>query len=64
MQLFQINRGMFISLNEQYRIQYFTYRGGNSEWVISRKDGKYFAAIAGAKDLNSAKAKYAELVAA
>jgi hypothetical protein len=60
----QINRGMWISLNEQYRIQYFTYRGGKSEWVISRKDGKYFSAVAGAADLAAAKAKYSELVAA
>ena len=64
MALMQINRGMWISLNEQYRIQYFTYRGGKSEWVISRKDGKYFSAVAGASDLATAKAKYSELVAA
>jgi hypothetical protein len=64
MQLFQINRGEWISLNQEYRIQYFTYRGGSSEWVLSRKDGKYFSAIAGASDLASAKAKYFELVAA
>ena len=64
MQLFQINRSEWISLNQQYRIQHFTYRGGKSEWVISRKDGKYFSAIAGAADLASAKAKYVELVAA
>jgi hypothetical protein len=64
MQLFQINRGEWISLNQEYRIQYFTYRGGKSEWVLSRKDGKYFSAIAGVSDLASAKAKYLELVAA
>jgi hypothetical protein len=64
MALMQINRGMWISLNEQYRIQYFTYRGGKSEWVISRKDGKYFSAVAGAADLATAKAKYSELVVA
>ena len=64
MQLFQINRSEWISLNQEYRIQYFTYRGGKSEWVLSRKDGKYFLAVAGAADLASAKAKYLELVAA
>jgi hypothetical protein len=64
MQLFQINRSEWVSLNQEYRIQYFTYRGGKSEWVLSRKDGKYFAAITGAADLASAKAKYLELVAA
>jgi hypothetical protein len=64
MALFQINRSEWISLDEQYRIQYFTFRGGKSEWVISRKDGKYFSALASATDLASAKIKYCELVGA
>ena len=64
MALFQINRSEWISLDQQYRIQYFTYRGGKSEWVISRKDGKYFSAMTSAADLESAKSKYRELVGA
>ena len=64
MALFQINRSEWISLDEQYRIQYFTFRGGKSEWVISRKDGKCFSALASATDLASAKIKYRELVGA
>lgn len=64
MQLFQINRSEWISLNQEYRIQYFSYRGGSSQWVVSRKDGKYFTAITSAADLASAKAKYFGLVAA
>jgi TnpA family transposase len=64
MALFQINRSEWISLDQQYRIQYFTYRGGKSEWVISRKNGKYFSAMTSAKDLESAKNMYRELVGA
>jgi hypothetical protein len=66
MQLFQINRGMYISTNEEYRVQYFIYRGGKSEWVISRKNStdNYFSAIAGVSTLEDAKAKYAEIVKA
>lgn len=64
MQLFQINRGEWISTNQEYRLQYFIYRGGLSEWVISRKNStdKYFSAIAAASTLNEAKAKYFEIV--
>jgi len=66
MNLFQINRGKFISTNEEFRIEYFIYKGGKSEWVISRKnnDGKYFSAVAGAPTLADAKAKYFEIVKA
>ena len=64
MALFQINRSEWISLDQQYRIQYFTFRGGKSEWVISRNEGKYFSAITSAADLASAKIKYRELVGA
>jgi hypothetical protein len=64
MALFQINRSEWISLDQQYRIQYFTFCGGKSEWIISRKDGKYFSAVTSAADLQSAKNKYRELVAA
>ena len=64
MALFQINRSEWISLDQQYRIQYFTLRGGKSEWVISRKDGNYFSALTSAADLASAKIKYRELVGA
>ena len=66
MQLFQVNRGMYISTNEEYRVQYFTFLGGKSEWVISRKnsDTKYFSAVAGASTLADAKAKYFEIVKA
>ncbi len=66
MQLFQINRGKFISTNEEFRIEYFSFNGGKSEWIISRKntDGKYFSAIAGASTLTDAKAKYFEIVKA
>lgn len=66
MQLFQINRGKFISTNEEYKIEYFIFRGGKSEWIISRKnsDNKYFSAIAGASTLEAAKAKYIEIAKA
>jgi hypothetical protein len=66
MQLFQINRGEWISINQEYRLQYFIYRGGLSEWVISRKNltDKYFSAVAAAPTLADAKAKYFEIVKA
>ena len=64
MALFQINRSEWISLDQQYRIQYLTFRGGKSEWIISRNEGKYFSAVTSAANLESAKTKYRELVGA
>lgn len=66
MQLFQINRSEWISVNQEYRIQYFIYRGGLSEWVISRKNStdNYFSAIAAAATIEDAKIKYFEIVKA
>jgi hypothetical protein len=60
MQLFQINRGLWISLNEKFRIQYFAYFGGASQWVVSEQgqDSVYFNAIAGASTLEEAKKIY------
>lgn len=66
MQLVQINRGKFVSINDQYRIEYFIFKGGKSEWIISRKNDadNYFSAIAGADTLVNARAKYVEIVKA
>ena len=60
MQLFEINRGMFITTNQQYRIQYMTFNGGKSEWIISRKNSNdnYFSVIDSASTLADAKAKF------
>lgn len=43
--LARINRGEYLSMDGSYRIQYFSYRGGSSAWVIStrRANGFYFA---------------------
>ena len=66
MQLFQINRAKFISVNDQFRVENVSFRGGKSEWIISRKntDGKYFSAIASAKTLAEAKLVYAQIAKA
>ena len=66
MNLFQINRGKFVSTNEEYRIDYVSYNGGASEWIISRKNStdKYFTALTSALTLEDAKAKYFEIVKA
>jgi hypothetical protein len=66
MQLFQVNRGKFISTNEEYRIDYVPYSGGSSEWIISRKNSTdaYFTALTSASTLADAKAKYFEIVKA
>jgi hypothetical protein len=66
MQLVQINRGKFVSVNDQYRIEYFTFKGGKSEWIISRKNNSsnYFSVVAGADTLVNARAKYVEIVKA
>ena len=63
--LVQINRSEFISMDERFRIQYFSYRGGTSAWVISsrRANGWYFA-VDYAPTLDAARARYFELVAA
>jgi len=64
MQLFQINRGKFVSLNQEYRIDYVPYSGGASEWIISRKNSTdaYFTALTSAPTIADAKAKYFEIV--
>lgn len=58
--LVQINRGKFVSLDDSARIEYVTYRGGASEWIISMKneDGKYFTAIDSAPSFEAARIKY------
>lgn len=66
MQLFQINRGKWISTNQEFRLDYVSYRGGSSEWIISRKNSTdaYFTALTSAPTLTDAKAKYFEIVKA
>ena len=66
MQLFQINRGMFITTNQEFRIQYMTFNGGKSEWIISRKNStdNYFSAIDSAATLADAKAKFSQIAVA
>ncbi len=66
MQLFQINRGMFITTNQEFRIQYMTFNGGKSEWIISRKNStdNYFSAIDSATTLADAKAKFSQIAVA
>ncbi len=65
-QLVQINRGKFVSVDDTYRIEYFIYRGGKSEWVISVKnaDGIYFSAIDHAPTFEAARIKYLGKVSA
>ena len=59
MQLFQINRGMFITTNQQYRIQYMSFSGGESAWIISKNRGNgWFFAVDHAPTLEGAKAKF------
>jgi len=66
MQLFQVNRGKWISTNQEWRIDYVPYSGGSSEWIISRKNStdSYFTAITSALTIADAKAKYFEIVKA
>ena len=63
MQLFQINRGMFITTNQQYRIQYMSFSGGESAWIISKNRGNgWFFAVDHAPTLEGAKAKFSSIV--
>lgn len=57
--LARINRGEYLSMDGSYRIQYFSYRGGLSAWVIStrRANGFYFA-VDHAPTFEEARAKY------
>ena len=59
-QLFQVNRGKFVSVDDSARIEHVIYRGGRSEWIISTKneDGKYFTAIDSAPTFEAARIKY------
>lgn len=61
--LVQINRSEFIAIDESYRIQHFTHRGGASAWIISsrRANGWYFA-VDHAPTLEAARAKYFDIV--
>jgi len=53
------NRGEYLSLDGSYRIQYFSFRGGESAWVISsrRANGFYFA-VDHAPTFEEARTKY------
>jgi len=65
MELFQINRGMFITTNQQYRIQYMSFRGGESAWIISKNRGNgWFFAVDHAPTLAEAKAKFTQIAVA
>jgi hypothetical protein len=63
--LVRINRGEYLAMDQSYRIQYFTFKGGSSEWVISsrRSNGWYFA-VDHAPTLEDAQAKYLARVSA
>jgi hypothetical protein len=63
--LVQINRAKFVSADDTWRVEYFIFRGGKSEWIISKKtDGGFFSAIDHADTLQEARAKYVQLVKA
>jgi hypothetical protein len=59
-QLYRVNRAKYISLDGKHVIEYFIYRGGKSEWIISERnsDGFYFSAVDHAPTLEEARAKY------
>jgi hypothetical protein len=64
--LVQINRGKFVSVDDTHRIEYVSYRGGTSEWIISEKntDGVYFSAVDHAPTFEVARIKYLAKVGA
>ena len=64
-QLVRINRGKFVTLDETYKVEYFSIRGGDSAWIISsrRSHGFYFA-VDHAPTFQLARAKFVELVKA
>ena len=64
MQLFQINRSQFITTDQQYRIQYMSFRGGDSAWIISKNKGGWFFALDHAPTLEAAKAKFQQMMVA
>ena len=64
MKLIQVDRSTFISMNDQYRIQYTTFKGGKGEWIISVKDGNWMKAIDHATTLPEARAKFLKIAVA
>ncbi len=58
MKMVQINKAKFITIDEAFKIEYFSFKGGESAWIISsrRSHGFYFA-IDHAKTLELAKQK-------
>ncbi len=58
--LLQITTAKYISFDEKFRLEFVTFGGGNSEWIISvrNKYDKYFTAIASAPTFDEAREKY------
>lgn len=53
---------MFITTNQQYRIQYMSFRGGESAWIISKNKGNgWFFAVDHAPTLELAKTKFQQI---
>lgn len=64
LQLVQINRSQWITYNQLFRIQYMSFRGGDSAWIISKNKGGWMFAIDHAPTLEEAKAKFLQIAVA
>ena len=64
--LVRVNAGFYVSIDNEYSIQYFSaYRNNGRGWVISKRGvNGYRSAIDHAPTLDEAQARYSELVAA
>jgi len=62
LKLVQVDRSTYVTFNQQYRIQYLTFRGGKGEWIISKNKGNgWMFAIDHAPTLEAARARFHEI---
>ena len=63
-ELVRINAGFYVSIDNEYSLQYFC-ANGNRAWVISKRGlNGYRSAVDHAPTLDEAQARYVKLVAA
>jgi hypothetical protein len=62
MKMVQITRAKFITVDEAFKIEYFSFKGGESAWIISsRRANDFYFAVDHAKTLELAKEKLIQL---
>jgi hypothetical protein len=62
LKLVEINRSTYVSFNQEYRVQFITFKGGKGEWIISKNsDAGWMNAIDHAPTFQAARARYHQI---